>query len=98
MACKLALIRKFYFIYTEFFAFSEPHPNFRKAFDVHIDDLNKNAYDYLRLQNLVDELRLRKVASRTVDKKLMEAQKKLDNHLTKLHENDETISIEDLLK
>ncbi|KAI6183276.1 hypothetical protein M3Y97_00472000 [Aphelenchoides bicaudatus] len=76
----------------------ETHPAFRKAFDVHVDDLNKNAYDYLRLQDGVDRLCLRKPIARKVDENLMEARIKLADYLTKLHENDDTISIEDLLQ
>lgn len=77
---------------------SEPHPDFRKAFDVHIDDLMKNAYGYLRLSKMIDRPELRKTKNRDMDKKLIEAKRKLRIYLKELEDTGEAIEIHQLLK
>jgi hypothetical protein len=95
---KQVLISKFFYFCFKLIWFSEPHPFFAKAFEVHVDDLNKAAYEYLRLTNGFDSLCLRKTSSKMLDTKLFEAKQKLSEYLVQICENSENILIEDLLK
>lgn len=75
------------------FKFSEEYPLFRKAFDVHVSDLNENAYDFLRMET-DGIINLRKPKYRKLDKQIGTAKRMLNDYLR----TNEEAEIEHLLR
>jgi len=69
-------------------------PSFRKAFDEHVNDLAESAYEVLRTNNGTTNLKLRLLKYRSLDKRIINAKKKLVDHIGDADE----VPIADLLR